>query len=348
MSLTQEFKGYVWGIAPGVHIDIVLTPPPTPPPGSRDGTDQLSPPPRLSAQRGTVLVHDFGFPSPSQPCDDEAQPTPLPLIFSGDDVHGYVDMLTEFGETFTYTAAVVELIGTVSLRFDVTGEENVVARWTHTFPPSTPTAKREETFTGRRRLPFSFTNVSVDHDSYRGRYIHMRYYLRVCLTRSWVPDVEHERDLWLLCAPQAMATRERMAVQQNVRLEVGIEKLLHLEMEYDRSTYYTDDVVLGKIYFLSLSVGLKSMTLSLQRREVITIHGSAFVESEDVLEFEVMDGAPSVDECIPLRMHLAAAPTLTPTTRNAFGLFSVVYFLNLLLVDEADRKYFKSNEITLV
>ena len=38
---------------------------------------------------------------------------------------------------------------------------------------------------------------------------------------------------------------------------------------------------------------------------------------------------------------------LTPTYRNVNNKFSVKYYLNLVLVDEEDRRYFKQQEITL-
>ncbi len=38
---------------------------------------------------------------------------------------------------------------------------------------------------------------------------------------------------------------------------------------------------------------------------------------------------------------------LTPTYSNVHNKFSVKYFLNLVLVDEEDRRYFKQQEIQL-
>ncbi|CAH0492785.1 unnamed protein product [Peronospora farinosa] len=48
------------------------------------------------------------------------------------------------------------------------------------------------------------------------------------------------------------------------------------------------------------------------------------------------------------RVRLYLAPyALTPTYHNVQNRFSVKYFLNLVLVDEGDRRYFKQQEITL-
>lgn len=51
-------------------------------------------------------------------------------------------------------------------------------------------------------------------------------------------------------------------------------------------------------------------------------------------------------ESIPVRLFLSPYE-LTPTYRNINNKFSVKYFLNLVLVDEEDRRYFKQQEITM-
>ena len=51
-------------------------------------------------------------------------------------------------------------------------------------------------------------------------------------------------------------------------------------------------------------------------------------------------------ESIPIRLFLSPYE-LTPTYRNINNKFSVKYYLNLVLVDEEDRRYFKQQEITI-
>lgn len=53
-----------------------------------------------------------------------------------------------------------------------------------------------------------------------------------------------------------------------------------------------------------------------------------------------MDGAPVRGESIPIRLFLAGYD-LTPTMRDINKKFSVRYYLNLVLVDEEERRYFK-------
>jgi vacuolar protein sorting-associated protein 26 len=71
-------------------------------------------------------------------------------------------------------------------------------------------------------------------------------------------------------------------------------------------------------------------------------------ETQTLIKYEIMDGAPVKGETIPVRLYLQGIPAdLTPTYNSVNNRFSVRYFLNLVLVDEEDRRYFKQQEIFL-
>ena len=65
-----------------------------------------------------------------------------------------------------------------------------------------------------------------------------------------------------------------------------------------------------------------------------------YTENEQVAKYEIMDGAPVRGESIPIRLFLAGYD-LSPTMRDINKKFSVRYYLNLVLVDEEERRYFK-------
>jgi hypothetical protein len=56
----------------------------------------------------------------------------------------------------------------------------------------------------------------------------------------------------------------------------------------------------------------------------------------------------ALDESIPIRLFLQAYNHLSPTFLNVGIKFSVQYFLNLVLIDVEDRRYFKQIEINLM
>lgn len=69
-------------------------------------------------------------------------------------------------------------------------------------------------------------------------------------------------------------------------------------------------------------------------------------ESENITKFEIMDGASVKGETIPIRLFLGGFE-LGPTFRDINKKFSIRYYLNLVLIDEENRRYFKQQEITM-
>lgn len=90
------------------------------------------------------------------------------------------------------------------------------------------------------------------------------------------------------------------------------------------------------------------MNISLIKRETTGTGIDMYNENRTLSKFEIMDGAPVRGEAIPVRFFLGSCTdTLTPTYKEVCGKFSVSYILNLVLVDEDDRRYFKQREIFL-
>ena len=88
------------------------------------------------------------------------------------------------------------------------------------------------------------------------------------------------------------------------------------------------------------------MEVAILKKETTFQDSAAFNESDNLMRFEVMDGAPVKGEVIPIRMFLSPLD-LTPTYPGVNSAFQVKYFLNIVIFDEEDRRYFKQAEITL-
>jgi len=88
------------------------------------------------------------------------------------------------------------------------------------------------------------------------------------------------------------------------------------------------------------------MEISIIKRETYGSGPQSHVENDVISKYEVMDGCPVKGEIIPIRMYLAPFD-LAPTFKTSNNRFSVKYFLNLVLIDEDERRYFKQQEITL-
>jgi len=55
----------------------------------------------------------------------------------------------------------------------------------------------------------------------------------------------------------------------NIRMEVGIDNLVHLEYELFQNKYHLRDCVLGKVYFVEVKMKVKLVELQIVKIETI-------------------------------------------------------------------------------
>jgi len=190
-------------------------------------------------------------------------------------------------------------------------------------------------------LPFEFLNADLVNESYNGTSVRLRYFLRATMLRGGLSsNVVKEMDIWVVNYDKPPQ------MNNTIKMEVGIEECLHIEFEYNKSKYHLKDVIIGKVYFLLVRLRIKHMELCLIKRETYGQPPNMVTESDTLVKYEIMDGAPVKGESIPVRLFLNQFE-LTPTYRDIQNKFSVKYYLNLVLIDEDDRRYFKQQEITL-
>ncbi|KAL7578405.1 hypothetical protein ACA910_012802 [Epithemia clementina (nom. ined.)] len=224
-------------------------------------------------------------------------------------------------------------------------------------------------------MPFRFKNMDKELESYRGRNVSVRYMIQFVMERKFVPPLRREHDVWV------QLLQEPPTQDEPIKMEVGIEDCLHIEFEYQQRHYHLLDTIRGRIHFLLVRIKIKYMELAVLRRETsgegVAIAASMsnspnptgapgnpnnnnnnnnnnadpnniYTETQTLIKYEIMDGAPVKGETIPVKLSLAGiAADLTPTYNASNNRFSVRYFLNLVLVDEDDRRYFKQQEIIL-
>jgi len=254
----------------------------------------------------------------------------VPLFIENEAIKGVVKITLEPGtKAITHTGIKISLIGAIKSTNGNTHEFISVVKELETL------GELKES----KSYPFEFENVERAYESYSGVNISLNYYLRVTIFKS-ISNVVKQIEFWVQTYYSPPDTNT------NIKMEVGIEDCLHIEFEYNRSKYHLKDVIIGKIYFLLVRLKIKNMNLSLIKRETTGTGLDMYNENRTLSKFEIMDGAPVKGEAIPVRLFLGGFE-LTPTYKDVCNKFSVSYILNLVLVDEDDRRYFKQREITL-
>ena len=249
---------------------------------------------------------------------------------------GKVNLVLKKGKKFEHQGIKIELYGRIGKNYlDITYEKNQ----TLDFLSLSRELEPPGAITQNLSIPFSFNKVDKSYETYLGRYCKLRYFIKATVTRKVSSNMVKELEFAVLNSQQENEENSP------IKMEVGIEECLHIEFEYNRQKYSLKDCIIGKVYFLLVRIRIKYMELAIIRRETIGAGAQATNENETIAKYEVMDGAPVRGENIPIRM--LGAFDLTPTYYNVNNKFSVRHFLNLVLVDEEDRRYFKQQEIIL-
>lgn len=254
------------------------------------------------------------------------------LYYDGETVSGKVNVnLKVPGKKLEHHGIKIEFVGQIELFYDRGNH--------HEFTSLVRDLARPGELTQSETYDFEFVNVEKPYETYTGANVRLRYFLRVSVVRR-ISDISKELDL----AVHTLSSFPEM--NNSIKMEVGIEDCLHIEFEYNKSKYHLKDVIVGKIYFLLVRIKIKHMELAIIKRETTGTGPNTYNENETIAKYEIMDGAPVRGESIPIRLFLAGYE-LTPTFKDVNKKFSVRYFLNLVLVDEEERRYFKQQEIVL-
>ncbi|ETO12785.1 hypothetical protein RFI_24591 [Reticulomyxa filosa] len=267
--------------------------------------------------------------------EDGRNETEEMYLFSSDqDVSGKVEVILPANtRKLEHNGIKVELIGQLEHVQDRGNHQILVSTQYELAPPGVMTKDTCYSFEFKAKEP------QKDFESYNGTNVKLRYFVRVRILRSY-GTVSKEFEFGV---QKATAAPE---VNNPLKMEVGIEDCLHIEFEYDKSKYFLTDVINGKISFVLVRIKIKHMELQILKRETAGSGADVCNESEVVTKFEIMDGAPIKGEIIPIRVFLEPYQ-LTPTFAPANAKFSVKYFLNLVLIDEEERRYFKQQEIII-
>ncbi|KAF2348907.1 Glycosyl transferase family 1 [Trinorchestia longiramus] len=229
------------------------------------------------------------------------------------------------GSRLEHQGVKIEFVGQIELYYDRGNQ--------HEFTSLVKELARPGELIHNTSYDFEFNQVEKPYESYTGTNVRLRYFLRVTIVRR-ISDIVRDMDLivhTLSSYPDS---------NNSIKMEVGIEDCLHIEFEYNKSKYHLKDVIVGKIYFLLVRIKIKHMEIAIMKRETTGSGPNTFNENETIAKYEIMDGAPVRGESIPIRVFLAGYD-LTPSMRDINKKFSVRYYLNLVLVDEEERRYFK-------
>lgn len=254
-----------------------------------------------------------------------------PTLYDMESVTGQVIINLGNKKDYEHKGIKLELFGTITGKFI----KEPIKFISLTQELESATIMKEEI----NKYRYCFQNVQKQYESFRGTLITVRYFLRLTIDTQLRAHVYEEEFAVINPEKPEILEEENLPI----KMEVGIEDWLHLVFDIDRRHFGLKDVLEGRVSFMKVGLKLNYMELQIIKKETVQFGGN---DTSVISTYEIMDGAPVKNEIIPIRLYLKPYE-LSPTMNNVNNKFSTQYFVNLVLTDDDDRKYFKQHEIFL-
>ncbi|KAJ5069045.1 vacuolar protein sorting-associated protein [Anaeramoeba ignava] len=260
---------------------------------------------------------------------DKKKKKELPIFSDGETISGTVIIDQKHNKKQIIEKIQIQFIGQIRMLYE--------KGTTHDFIKITKNLNEKNKIEIHQEYTFNFQNCQMKYESYHGINAKLDYLIRVIIQKQSKTDTQDFK-IWVNNIKKAPKKND------SIKMEVGIPNSLDMRIGIEKSKFHLLDVVLGEVSYLKVKIRLKYMEVSIIKREVTGTGTIIYTESETLTKFEIMDGSVVKGEKIPIRFFLESL-NITPTYQNIDNKFSVNYYLNIVLVDEENRRYFKECEI---
>ena len=137
-----------------------------------------------------------------------------------------------------------------------------------------------------------------------------------------------------------------MEKDETIKMSVGIQNLLSIDFELEHSNYNCRGTLKGIVSFNYNHFPIKYVGIQLLKNEVVFAENKKGREPTIIENIELIDGNPIKNDMVPFRIFLKSY-NLTPTYKNINNIFSLKYYVNLIIGDYKNNTFFKQTEIKL-
>ena len=189
---------------------------------------------------------------------------------------------------------------------------------------------------------FNFPKVKLPYESYKGDSIGVKYFIKVTL--KTMRTITYEEEFAVINPNDESILKKN---DEPISMNVGIKDLLSVLIEFDHINYGIHGTLKGFVSFGKVNLLLTKMEVQILKKETIFgVEAKKKAKPKVLATFELIDGGPYKNETIPFRFFLEPY-NLTPSYIDVAGNFSVRYYINLIIKDQRNNRYFKQKEIFL-
>ena len=185
--------------------------------------------------------------------------------------------------------------------------------------------------------------MKLPYESYKGESIGVKYIIKVNIIKL-MRTISYEEEFVVVKPYEESILKKN---DEPISMNVGIKDLLSVLIEFEHINYGIHGTLKGFVSFGKVNLLLTKMEVQLIKKETIFgVPAQKKAKPKIVATFELIDGGPYKNETIPFRFFLEPYK-LTPSYTDVAGNFSVRYYLNLIIKDQKNNRYFKQKEIFL-
>jgi vacuolar protein sorting-associated protein 26 len=273
-----------------------------------------------------------------------------PTFYGSEPIKGSIQIILNNSQKLNHSGIKIELIGEIDIHINDNDAENSMNsnNQFNRFLSLTNNISSQGTLNKEINIfNFEFKSIEKPYDSYRGKKFSIKYVLLVTLNVG-LSSIKKEKEICIFnCDKNIKKINKLFANDTNkIKVEIGVENLLHVCFELDRKNFHLKDVITGKVSFKKINLELENMSLKIIKIE------SLFGKEGDIEPlgiYEIMDGSPSsTEDIIYFKMYLKGYNNLSQTIKNEMNNnINVSYYISLEICDSENRNFFKKIEINL-
>ena len=274
-----------------------------------------------------------------------------PTFYGSEAIRGFIEISLNRSQSLNYNGIKLELIGMIDIHIkddDNQSSENNNNQFNRFISLKNNISSQGTLNKEINKFNFEFKSIEKPYDSYRGKKFSIKYILLVTLNIG-LNYITKEKEICIFNCDKNLKNIDSLFSNDpsnKVRVEIGVENLLHVCFELDRKNYHLKDAITGKVNFKKMNLELENMSLKIIKIE--SLFGKEG-EIEPLGVFEIMDGSPSsTDDVIYFKMFLKGYNNLSQTIKNEMNdNVNVTYYISLEISDSENRNFFKKIEINL-
>ena len=274
-----------------------------------------------------------------------------PSFYGSEPIKGSVQIsLNNNSSRLNHSGIKIELIGEIDIHANENEEENnnINNNQFNRFLSLTNNLSSQGVLNRDNNIyDFEFKSIEKQYDSYRGKKFSIKYLLLVTI-ETGLSSIKKEKEICIFnCDKNLKRINELFMNDKNkIKVEIGVESLLHVCFELDRKNYHLKDTITGRVSFKKINLELENMSLRIIKIE--SLFGKEG-EIEPLGLYEIMEGSPtSTEDIIYFKMYLKGFNNISQTIKNEMNNnIRVSYYLCLEICDSENRNFFKKIEINL-